>query len=544
MPQTFLKTQKRGGQVSLVAVYLVIAVAVVAFVVSRLPGGEEEAASEAVAKVEPKAADPQPVRLFRPEAFESKPATSVGKVTTSPVVAAEAAPPEKEAATPEPAESPTEPEAVAVATPKAETPVAAPDPPIAPLPSWSERELLASLEETAIELDLYSGRPTLAEIQAQVESRVAEFKRYNDKVDRRDKFNRRLRSSPGDVLPGEQEAVASVGKRPEESHMVAAWIETRPDLAGLPWRLDDSCELDKNESRLLMTASRSAIGFRARAAAKGIHSDSIKSQSAMMAANLIEDTSAIVQILQAQPPLIRTRMVKLLSLKEDEESIQAIADRALFDTSKEVRDLALHELKLHPPEEVRERLVNGFDHVWEPVAVNAANALVELNDELSVDDLRKKLNMPDPHAPYQDEEGNWKVRELVRVNHLRNCLMCHAPVVDPKASPFMAAVPEPKKPLPRIYYDSGSRTRVRPDITYIIQDFSASHMVNDANPWPIEQRFDYFVRNRTIDSAEALDRRKKRDEKEQLRERALRYAIEKLSANQQSEPSLAQTEAG
>jgi len=67
-------------------------------------------------------------------------------------------------------------------------------------------------------------------------------------------------------------------------------------------------------------------------------------------------------------------------------------------------------------------------------------------------------------------------------------------------------------------------------------------MVNDANHWPIEQRFDYFVRNRTIDSAEALDRRKKRDKKELLRDRALRYAIEKLSANQKSEPSLAQNE--
>ena len=168
----------------------------------------------------------------------------------------------------------------------------------------------------------------------------------------------------------------------------------------------------------------------------------------MLAANLIQDTSAIVQILQAQLPLIRTRIVKPLSLKEDEESIQPIADRALFDTSKEVRDLALYELKLHPPEEVRERLMNGFEHVWEPVAVNAANALVELNDELRLDDLRKKPNMPDPHAPYQDQEGNWKVRELVRVNHLRNCLMCHAPVVDPKVSPSMAAVPEPKKAPP------------------------------------------------------------------------------------------------
>lgn len=539
MPQTFLKTQKRGGQVSLVAVYLVIAVAVVAFVVARLPGGSEETAPQTVAKVEP---EPPPVRLFRPEAFESQPVAEPvsPEVTTSPVVAtATVEAPKTETAAFEAAE----PEAVAVAAPQPEAPVAAATSPIEPLPSWSERELLVNLEETAIELDLYSGRPTLAEIQTQVESRVAEFKRYNEKVDRRDKFNRRVRSSPGDLLPGEQEAVASVGKRPDDSHMVTAWIEKRPDLAGLPWRLDDSCELDKNESRLLMTASRSAIGFRARAASKGIHSESIKSQSAIMAANLIQDTSAIVQILQAQPPLIRTRMVKLLSLKEDEESIQAIADRALFDTSEEVRDLALHELKLHRTEKVRERLVNGFDHAWEPVAVNAANALVELNDELSLDDLRKKLNMPDPHAPYQDEEGNWKVRELVRVNHLRNCLMCHAPVVDPKASPFMAAVPEPKRPLPRIYYDSGSRTRVRPDITYIIQDFSASHMVNDANPWPLEQRFDYFVRNRTIDSSEALNRRKKRDENESLRERALRYAIEKLSANQKSEPSLAQNEA-
>jgi len=215
---------------------LVIVVAVVAFVVSRLPGGSEEAASEAVAKVESKAADSQPVRLFRPEAFESTPAPSVARVTTSPVVAAEAAPPKTEAATPAPVESPpTEPESVAVAaTPKPKVPVAAPALPIEPLPSWSERELLASLEETAIELDLYSGRPSLAEIQAQVESRAAEFKKYNEKVDRRDKFNRRLRRAPGDVLPGEQEAVANVGKRPEDGHMVAAWIEPRPDLAGLP----------------------------------------------------------------------------------------------------------------------------------------------------------------------------------------------------------------------------------------------------------------------------------------------------------------------
>jgi len=170
--QTFLKMQKRGSQV---AVYLVIAAAVVGFVVSRLPGGSEESAPKSVAKA-------KPVRLFRPEAFGSLPAetTPAAKGLASSVITAEAKSelPETESATPESVEHPsTEPEAVGGVMPQPEAPVAEAALPIEPLPSWSERELLANLEETAIELDLYSGRPSLAEIQAQVESRAAEFKK-------------------------------------------------------------------------------------------------------------------------------------------------------------------------------------------------------------------------------------------------------------------------------------------------------------------------------------------------------------------------------
>ena len=151
MSQTFLKMQKRGSQVAL---YLVIVVAVVGFVVSRLPGGSEESAPKSVAKA-------KPVRLFRPEAFESLPAetTPAAKGLASSVITAEAKSelPETESATPESVEHPSrEPEAVGGAMPQPEARVAAVALPIEPLPSWFERELLANLEETAIELDLYS----------------------------------------------------------------------------------------------------------------------------------------------------------------------------------------------------------------------------------------------------------------------------------------------------------------------------------------------------------------------------------------------------
>ncbi len=39
--------------------------------------------------------------------------------------------------------------------------------------------------------------------------------------------------------------------------------------------------------------------------------------------------------------------------------------------------------------------------------------------------LEKLLDEPAPDAPFK-QGGKWLKRELVRVNHLRNCLLCHA----------------------------------------------------------------------------------------------------------------------
>ena len=106
------------------------------------------------------------------------------------------------------------------------------------------------------------------------------------------------------------------------------------------------------------------------------------------------------------------------------------------------------------------------------------------------------------------------VRELVRVNHHRNCLLCHAPGNTGNVSPdtLTAEVPVPGQPLtpPSSGYDSTQQEiLVRLDVTYLRQDFSALQPVADANPWPEMQRFDFLVRTRTLTDEEAAAYRTK-----------------------------------
>jgi hypothetical protein len=283
-----------------------------------------------------------------------------------------------------------------------------------------------------------------------------------------------------------------------------------------------------------MRVSRMSLGLRMRLGTKSLPDEMRAQHTNMATTSLVEDTSALVQVLQCEDEELRVRMVKLLSLKDDTESQAALADRALFDISPEVRALAVHMLKLSPIQAVQEKLLAGFDYAWEPVAVNAANALVELDEDgVSLDDLRKKLNVPDPHALYKGDDGQWKIRELVRVNHLRNCLLCHAPVVERKTT-FQSIVPEPGKTLPRNYYAQRSPS-VRPDVTYVVQDFSVMHDLKDQKPWPDRQRFDYFIRERTVNESEASRLREETVRDEPIRHCAIRYAIQKLSAKRDDE---------
>ncbi len=100
------------------------------------------------------------------------------------------------------------------------------------------------------------------------------------------------------------------------------------------------------------------------------------------------------------------------------------------------------------------------------------------------------------------------VRELVKVNHHRNCMMCHAPASNNDKLASTAAVPVPDQPFPQpSEYDQPTLLdpMIRFDVTYLRLDFSAMLPVADARPWPTLQRFDFLVRERKLTSDEAKE---------------------------------------
>src|SRR5207249_421069 len=121
-------------------------------------------------------------------------------------------------------------------------------------------------------------------------------------------------------------------------------------------------------------------------------------------------------------------------------NLEALARRAMYDLAPELRDLAIEALKGRPAQAYRQELLSGFRYPWPPVADHAAEALTALDDKAAVSNLVALLKMPDPALPFETTRHQTLVRELVRINHQSNCLMCHAPA-QTKGDPVVAAVP-------------------------------------------------------------------------------------------------------
>ncbi|MGH7224739.1 MAG: hypothetical protein ACRELF_16070, partial [Gemmataceae bacterium] len=151
------------------------------------------------------------------------------------------------------------------------------------------------------------------------------------------------------------------------------------------------------------------------------------------------------------------------------------------------------------------------------VARRAAEAITKLERNDLLPQLIVVLEQPDPRAPVTREVKGKRVpvvREMVRVNHHRSCLLCHAPGNTGKVSSdaVSAEVPVPGQPLNSPsgpYNASRQEILVRVDVTYLRQDFSALQAVADANPWPEMQRFDFLVRTRALSDDEAATYRDK-----------------------------------
>src|SRR5262249_38226803 len=154
-------------------------------------------------------------------------------------------------------------------------------------------------------------------------------------------------------------------------------------------------------------------------------------------------------------------------------------------------------------------LLDGLAYPWSPVADHAAEALVGVQDRGAVPFLERLLNAPDPAKPQIDSASKgYVVSEVVRINHLNNCMMCHA-VSSAPTDLVRGRVPDPAKPLPPLtqYYEDTTGIFVRADATYLKQDFSVYQPVAEPGPWPQMQRYDYVVRRRPVTAAEYQQRR-------------------------------------
>jgi hypothetical protein len=256
---------------------------------------------------------------------------------------------------------------------------------------------------------------------------------------------------------------------------------------------------------------------------------------------IVARIAALMQVLSPQSPAMRAGLVKFLSTISHVEATRALARLAIFSREDEVRLAAVDALKTRRERDYTDILLQGLRYPLPDVAVRAADSLVKLERTDLVPELVAILAEPDPRAPVvagRQGKKEMTVRELVRVNHHRNCLLCHAPANTGDVAPdtLTAAIPLPADPLPspsQGYQTSDPELIVRVDVMYLRQDFSLMQPVTDAHPWPEMQRFDYLVRKRVLTDKEADAYRQKLENLEPGRrspyQRAILSALRELT---------------
>jgi hypothetical protein len=336
-----------------------------------------------------------------------------------------------------------------------------------------------------------------------------------------------------DALAALTKDVTAKGHAHLSHRALVGLVKGRADLSGLPLMAMEDCELSKDESRSLEIVSSSTRrrGSGTSREPRERHGSTatlpstpldllrrIKGDRRGMSVTHEELLASpdpvphhvvrpLRQIYEVQPEKGRVALAQLIAKSKSGATARALVQLAVFDLSQRVRDEAVKHLPTQSKELVRAELLAAFRHPWAPAAVHAAQAADRLGDKEMIPALQKLLDQPDPCEPFQEKE-TWYVRELVRVNHLKNCLLCHPPA-DTKRPTLSGPVPLRDREVPVVYYASRDKTIPLVDATtvYLRQDFSVLHEVKDAKPWPEVQRFDYLVRTRPL-RAEEIPKKK------------------------------------
>jgi hypothetical protein len=325
----------------------------------------------------------------------------------------------------------------------------------------------------------------------------------------------------GDVPELKLDFVAGTSKellaKADKGHPVLDLLAKREDLAGLPARRASECQASPEAVGAAEDFSQDLLPWRRyREFAARRDGDRADPTSGMPLLPIAFDANSrwtradcvptLEQVLQAEAAPLRELLVKQLAKIAGPVASAALARRAVFDLSPGVREQAVQALQHRPAVEWQPTLLAALRYPWAPPADYAAEALVNLGDKAAVADLAKMRDLPDPRVPAFDaDKKKWLVPELVRVNHLGNCLLCHPPSADANDA-LRAPVPEPGKRLPLTYNHSEQGPAVRVDVTYLRQDFAVQQRVEKAKPWPELQRFDYLVRKREVPADEGAAR--------------------------------------
>jgi hypothetical protein len=318
--------------------------------------------------------------------------------------------------------------------------------------------------------------------------------------------------SPETLMKQTAHQVAKINflNRNQPDHFLEVLLENRPDLAGLPFVMGDACRLDKKRGE----SFRAAV-LQVRVFLQG-------NLSLLNTATLFGKISTrtekhkeefIRAVMQMSPPDLSGNPMPLISHLaqfREKEATRAFARMALYSEENHIRQAALKVLEKRDRSEFVDQLLQGLNYPWPEVAKNAAAAMAHLKTTDLIPELIQALDQPDPRLPVLKNLNGMQVsvvREVVRINHHRNCLLCHPPgnTSDVKVGEVLTgAVPNPGESLSPTFYESRSPDiLVRADVTYLRPDFSRMQKVAHAAPWPETQRFDFLVRTRILSEAEA-----------------------------------------
>lgn len=299
-------------------------------------------------------------------------------------------------------------------------------------------------------------------------------------------------------------------------------LGVRPDLRTLPVRHGSPIKLDPRSAEALEVFSRKLHHLVDNTVPRKEDGEHVKPERLRdkltqkptdgrpWAWTRAEAVPALRQILMGEDKPLRWLLVELLAENSSPMASAALAQRAVFELSADLRQRAVEALRGRPPQDFRHILLYGLRYPWAPAADHAAEALVALSDREAVPSLITYLKKPDPHQPFQTSQNHTLVREVVRIHHQTNCVMCHSPAVSGWKDPVAKEVPgvfltgtiegggggyHPTQ-FPK---QVASPLLVRADIVFLRQDFSVPVSVaSAAAPMVPDQRFDFLVRTRPI----------------------------------------------